>query len=79
MGTKKKQRDRSPKGLCELLGADRFVAVLQFVENPLQRQGNALAGVVALRRHHVHRLEMERRRQRSALGHRGDAEELSGF
>lgn len=51
-----KQHNALPKGLGELLGADGFVAVLQFIENPLQRQGNTLAGVISLCRHHVHRL-----------------------
>lgn len=45
-----------PEGLGEFLGADRFVAVLQLVENPLQCQGNALGGVISLCGHHVHRL-----------------------
>lgn len=48
-----------PKGLGEFLGADRFVAVLQLVENPLQSQGNALGWVVSLCGHHVHRLESQ--------------------
>lgn len=62
-GTQLSRQRRSnllPKGLGELLGTDRFVAVLQFVENPLQRQGNALAGVIALCGHHVDRLGKDR-------------------
>lgn len=46
-----------PKGLGEFLGADRFITMLEFIENPLQCQGNTLARVVSLCRHHVHRLE----------------------
>lgn len=54
-----KKRSILPEGLGEFLGADRFVAVLQFIENPLQCQGNTLARVVSLCRHHVHRLGRE--------------------
>lgn len=48
-----------PKGLCEFLGANRFVAVLKFIKNPLQRQGNALRRVVTFCGHHVHRLRRQ--------------------
>lgn len=46
-----------PERLGEFLCADGLVAVLELVEDPLQCQGNTLGGVVALRRHHVDRLQ----------------------
>lgn len=36
------EKKKIPKRLCELLGSDWLVAMLQFVENPLQRQRNTL-------------------------------------
>lgn len=62
--SQQKQKDVLPEGFGELLGTDGFVAVLQFIENPLQRQGNALAGVIPLGGHHVDRLGKERERER---------------
>lgn len=46
-----------PKGFGEFLGANRLVAVLQLIEDPLQCQGDALGRVITLRGHHVYCLE----------------------
>lgn len=45
-----------PKRLGQFLCADGFVAVLEFIEDPLQCQGNTFGGVVTLSGHHVNRL-----------------------
>lgn len=73
MGVGGTQHNALPEGLGEFLSADRFVTVLQLIENPLQRQRNALARVVSLRGHHVHRL----RRQQQQLAR--VCHELPGF
>lgn len=45
-----------PKGLGQFLCADGLIAVLEFIEDPLQCQGNTFGGVVTLGGHHVDRL-----------------------
>lgn len=67
----------SPKGLGELLGANRSVGELQFVEHPLQRQRHALGRVVALGGHLVDSLQRKSSSAQFKQARRANAEAVS--